>query len=103
MSQRLSFFVAVAVSALLSCPASFGAEASSATVGRAIAEFRLPDAAGKNVALADFRDKKALVVIFLGTQCPINNAYLPRLGELHKEFAAKGVGFLAINANHQDT
>src|SRR5207237_3933479 len=40
---------------------------------------------------------------FLGTQCPLNNQYLSRLAELHKEFAGKGVQFLAINSNVQDT
>src|SRR5262249_40350218 len=41
-------------------------------------------------------------VLFLGTECPINNLFLPRLAELHKEFAPKGVQFLAVNANRQD-
>src|SRR5262249_18571127 len=68
-----------------------------------IADFRLKDATGKTVALGDFKDKKALVVIFIGTQCPINNTYMPRLAELHKTFQPQGVGFLAINANDHDT
>src|SRR5439155_3409416 len=48
-------------------------------------------------------DKKAVAVVFLGTECPINNAYLPRLAELHKTYANRGVQFVAINANCQDT
>jgi mono/diheme cytochrome c family protein len=43
------------------------------------------------------------VVLFLGTECPINNAYMPRLGELYREYEAKGVAFVGINANQQDT
>ena len=50
---------------------------------------------GKAWSLADLKDKKAVVVVFLGTECPINNAYMPRLAELHKEYAAKGVQFVA--------
>ena len=66
--------------------------------------FSLPDArTGKPVALADFKDKKAVVVVFLGTQCPINNAYLPRLAELAKEYEGKGVQFLGVNSNRNDT
>ena len=37
------------------------------------------------------KDAKAVVVVFLGTECPINNAFMPRLAELHKEYADKGV------------
>jgi peroxiredoxin len=57
----------------------------------------------QEVALEDFRDKKALVVVFLGTECPVSNAYLPVLAALDKEYADKGVQVLGINANHQDT
>src|SRR5437764_9226778 len=81
-----------------------GAESKSASpVGRKIDDFTLPDAAGKKWSLRDAQDAKATVVLFLGTECPINNAYLPRLAELHKEYAAKGVQFVAINANQLDT
>jgi len=70
---------------------------------KTIADFTLKDNTGKALALANFKDKKAVVVIFLGTQCPINNLYVPRLGELHKEFAGQGVQFLGINSNRQDS
>src|SRR5580704_8359538 len=64
-------------------------------VGQKIADFTLNDPAGKAWSLADFKDKKAVVVIFIGTECPINNAFLPRLVELHKEYGPRGVQFLA--------
>jgi peroxiredoxin len=72
-------------------------------LGKSIANFTLKDTNDKHVSLAQFKDKKAIVVIFLGTQCPINNLYAPRLAELHKEFADKDVQFLAINSNRQDS
>jgi len=75
----------------------------TAPAGKKIGGFTLKDAAGKAVALADYKDRKAVVVLFLGTECPINNSYLPRLAELHKEYDAKGVQFLAINPNTQDS
>jgi peroxiredoxin len=65
--------------------------------------FTLKDSAGKAWSLTDVKDSKAVVVLFLGTECPINNAYMPRLAVLNKEYGAKGVTFVAINANHQDT
>ncbi len=64
--------------------------------------FSLKDAAGREVSLADFKDKKAIVVVFVGTECPVNTYYMPRLKELHDEYAAKGVQFLAVNSNTQD-
>src|SRR5262249_13052998 len=79
------------------------AAAEQAAVGYKVGDFTLTDTAGKAHSLADCRDKKAVVVVFLGTQCPINNAFLPRLAELHRAYAGKGVQFLAVNANRNDT
>ncbi len=71
---------------------------------RKIAPFTLKDPRdGKPVALVDLRDRKAIVVVFLGTECPINNAFVPVLAELHQAYSARGVAFLGINSNRQDT
>lgn len=67
-----------------------------------LGDFSLKDTKGRAVALSHFEDKKAVVLVFMGTECPINNYYMPRLVELHKEFADKGVQFLGINSNRQD-
>jgi peroxiredoxin len=69
-----------------------------------VADFTLKDAAtDHSVSLSDFKAKKAVVVMFVGTECPINNAYMPRLAELSKAYADKGVQFLAVNSNSNDT
>jgi peroxiredoxin len=81
----------------------FRADTSGANLGRKVADFTLKDNQGRTVALSAFKDKKAIVVVFIGTQCPINNLFMSRLVELHKEYAPRGVQFLAINANRQDT
>src|SRR5437016_2397187 len=60
-----------------------GTAAQPGQSAKAIKPFVLPDAAGKSWALADHKGKKAIVVLFLGTQCPINNSYAPRLAELY--------------------
>jgi peroxiredoxin/mono/diheme cytochrome c family protein len=57
----------------------------------------------KAVSLTDLKEKKAIVVVFLGTECPVNNAYIPVLSEMSGEYSAKGVAFLGINSNRQDT
>lgn len=72
-------------------------------VGRQIANFVLPDAAGKLVGLSDFSDSRLVVVVFLGTQCPIGNAYLPVLNDLQSQYADKHVQLIGINANPGDS
>jgi peroxiredoxin len=81
---------------------ALSAHSDPAPAGKKIDDFTLPDTAGKNWSLAALKDRKAVVVVFLGTECPINNAYLPRLAELSRQYEPKGVGFVAINANRQD-
>ncbi|GIW79852.1 MAG: thiol-disulfide isomerase [Gemmatales bacterium] len=80
-----------------------GEEKPVSDIGRQIANFRLPSCHGDVVSLADFKDKKAIVVVFTGTACPLNNQFMPVLVKLYHEFAARGVQFLAINANAQDS
>jgi peroxiredoxin len=65
--------------------------------------FTLRDPSDRPYSLADFKDKKAIVVVFVGTECPVNNAYMPRLVELHRSYSPRDVAFLAVNANCHDT
>jgi peroxiredoxin len=95
-----SLLLAVAVS--LASAAAVGADTPATRLGTRIESLALKDTAGKTWSLTDLKDRKAVVVIFVGTQCPINNAFMPRLAELYRAYADKGVQFLAINANRQD-
>lgn len=70
---------------------------------RKVPNFRLPDTNGRTVSLTDFRNSKAMVVIFVGTECPISNGLLPRLAEMSQQLQPRGVQFLAINSNYLDT
>lgn len=90
----------LAVLVLLTRLAPVEAETKAA---KSVKPFSLKDADGKAWSLAGQKDTKAVVVLFLGTECPINNQYLPRLGELHKEYAEKGVAFVGVNSNVHDT
>jgi peroxiredoxin len=73
------------------------------SVGKTVKSFTLKDSADRSVSLAGFKDKKAIVLVFMGIECPLVNAYLPSLAALHKEYADKGVQFLGINSNVHDT
>jgi peroxiredoxin len=72
-------------------------------LGATVATFTLQDIHRRPRALDGFKDKIAYVVVFVGTECPLANLYFPTLIDLHKEYAAQGVQFLAINSNVQDT
>ncbi|MFO0927279.1 MAG: redoxin family protein [Gemmataceae bacterium] len=66
--------------------------------------FQLPDPRdGKPVDLASWKDSKAIVVLFLGTECPLSNEYLLEIGRLHQAYRVKGVRFVGVNANAQDS
>lgn len=58
---------------------------------------------GRTISLYNHRGKKAVVLVFLGTDCPIANLYVPRLIELNKTYKDRGVLFIGINSNAHDT
>ena len=73
-------------------------------VGTSPGDFTLRDAStGQDVSLFYFRGKKAAVLVWMGTDCPVGNAYMPRLSELAKKYGPDGVVFLGINSNAHET
>ncbi len=58
---------------------------------------------GVRVTLSDFADKPAIVVAFLGTECPLAKLYGPRLQAIQQRFEKSGVAFLGVNSNTQDS
>lgn len=59
----------------------------------------LRDLRGNRRPLRSFRGNKALVLLFLGTDCPMANRYLPVLNELAEQYYTRGVLFLGIYPN----
>src|SRR5262249_22711277 len=76
---------------------------SKTVSARTVKPFTLQDQDGKPWSLADRKDSKAVVVLFMGTECPVNIQYLPALAGLHKDYSGKGVSFVAVNSNVHDT
>src|SRR5437763_12524924 len=62
----------------------------------------LRDLRGSRRALHDFKNNKAVVLVFLGTDCPLSNLSLPRLLELEKKYRDKAVQFLAVYPNEKE-
>src|SRR5271157_5591670 len=62
-------------------------------------DFSLKGTDGKTYSLANFKDAKALVVVFSCNHCPYVKAYESRLIAIQKDYAAQGVRLVAINSN----
>ena len=67
-----------------------------------ITPFTLADSAGQVWTLGK-TSAKATVIVFLSCECPMSNAYVKSLAELQTQFRDKGVTFVGINANKEET
>ncbi|HEX4413497.1 MAG TPA: redoxin domain-containing protein, partial [Lacipirellulaceae bacterium] len=92
--------------------ASTAAESSSHAhpqIGDKLASCKFTDIRYLPRTLSDFisdKDpvrKRAFVLVFTNTTCPIVQRYLPRLKELDATFSKQGVQFLAIDAGSDDS
>jgi peroxiredoxin len=68
-------------------------------IGTPAPPFSLPGVDGELYTLESFRAAHLLVVIFTCNHCPYAQALEPRFMALAREYAPKGVAFVAINPN----
>ncbi len=61
--------------------------------------FRLPDTDGETVALGDFADAPALLVMFICNHCPFVQHVRDELARLGRDYLPRGVALVAISAN----
>src|SRR5581483_10088365 len=88
---------------LLFCTGSTAHASDAHRIGKPVNDFSLKSYLGRNYALRDFADRKVVVVAFLGTECPLAKLYGPRLAELAAKYGQKGVAFVGIDSNTQDS
>ena len=75
-------------------------ESTMLDLGTIAPQFALTDVVtGKTVQRDDFRDKKALLVMFICAHCPYVKHIEKSLGELGRDYAAKPLAIVAISAN----
>jgi peroxiredoxin len=98
MNATLILLAVLGISAISETPAE-----RKLPSDKPLASFKLRDYRGAWHSLDDCKDKKLVVVAFLGTECPLANRYAGRLAELAKEFEPKGVAFLGVISNRQDS
>ncbi len=68
-------------------------------LGERAPEFSLPGVDGKTYRLSGFRDQPVLCVIFMCNHCPYVKATIDRMIALQRDYAARGVQLIGINAN----
>ncbi len=80
---------------------SMAATSSTMTdLGRKAPLFSLPDVlTHKNVTLDQFKEKKALLVMFICKHCPYVVHVKPALIQLAREYANQSVGIVGVSAN----
>ncbi len=66
-------------------------------------DFTLSDVEGSEHSLDQSIAKGDVVVMFIATQCPVSNRYNERMTQLYRDYATKGITFLAINSNKQES
>ncbi|HEV8483857.1 MAG TPA: redoxin domain-containing protein [Blastocatellia bacterium] len=64
---------------------------------------QLLDLDGRQIEPLRAKDAKAIVLIFIRTDCPISNRYAPELRRLHEKFAKSGVRFWLVYPDPGET
>lgn len=68
-------------------------------LGQPAPDFALPGVDGEIHRLDDFKDAKALMVIFTCNHCPTAQAYEGRIKKLYEDFSSRSVAIVAISPN----
>jgi peroxiredoxin len=61
--------------------------------------FSLTDTAGHAHTPAEWAGKRAVVLFFLTTDCPLSNTYVPEMNRLAQAFSARGVAFYGVQGD----
>lgn len=68
-------------------------------LGTKAPNFKLTNTEGSETQLGDFKNAKALVVLFICNHCPYVIHIAPKLAQVAKHYQDLGVEFVAINSN----
>jgi hypothetical protein len=72
-------------------------------IGTVVGDLRFTDTRYLRRALAELGPRKALVLVFTTTDCPLVGRYLPRLAELERRYRPLGVRFVAVDVGRGDS
>jgi peroxiredoxin len=72
-------------------------------LGTRAPDFSLPDVvSGMTISLSDFREEKALLVMFICRHCPFVKHVQDELARIGRDYAGKSVSIVAISSNDAD-
>lgn len=74
---------------------------SAWAAGQSFPTLKLQAADGKAAEIATAG--KVTAVIFVSTKCPVSNDYNDRMSALYKDYAGKGVQFVFVNSNQNES
>jgi len=99
----LFFIVPLTVIAVLAFSNTDIKQNSETPVKIKIENFTLTDIYKKKHSLSDYNDSKAILVMFIATQCPVSNAYNSRMVEFYNNYYDKNIVVLGINSNKEES
>ena len=71
-------------------------------IGDAAPDFSLPGIDGKTHTLADYKDARLLLIVFISNHCPDSHAAQGRILKLAAEMKGRGLAVVAINPNNPE-
>ncbi|MBV8728593.1 MAG: redoxin domain-containing protein [Acidobacteriia bacterium] len=72
---------------------------SVAALAGGLSSFSFTDTAGRVHTRAEWVGKKAVVLLFVSTDCPLSNRYVPDMNRLASAYTARGVVFYAVQGD----
>ena len=97
--------IRVLLACLLAAPLAAAQDDTRAAIGKPVKDFQLKDLMsedGKAYSFAEYKGKKAIVLVWISEKCDITWRYEKRTGELMKEFG-KDTQFFAVASSANDT
>lgn len=81
-----------------------GGEIKSLKIGEQVPTFTLKSYDGKEYSLEKImKTNKLAVLMFISTRCPISNSYNEQMVKLYEMYTSKGIAFVGINSNKEET
>src|SRR5579872_68730 len=61
--------------------------------------FNFTDTSGRAHTSAEWTGKRAIVLFFVSTDCPLSNNYVPEFNRIEQTYAPRGIAFYAVQGD----
>jgi peroxiredoxin len=65
-----------------------------------VPQFELRDTVGSVHTASEWRGKRAVVLFFVMTDCPLANGYVPEMNRIRADYASRGVAVYAVQTDN---